>query len=121
MLVARDDARLGALGRAARRTSRSSRDLATETGAGSVEWRLGAGVDLLVNNAGLGSPGAFDEPTGEAEEHLLRLNVRAVLRLAHAALPPMLGAAAARSSTCRACGRFAPTRAARRTAPARPG
>ncbi len=65
-------------------------DLATDEGTARVEARLGEGVDLLVNNAGLGNPGAFDVTPREAEEHLLRLNVRAVMRLAHAALPPML-------------------------------
>ena len=65
-------------------------DLATDEGTARIEWRLGEGVDLLVNNAGLGNPGAFDATPREAEEHLLRLNVRAVMRLTHAALPPML-------------------------------
>jgi short-subunit dehydrogenase len=43
-----------------------------------------------VNNAGLGTKGSFHTVPREAEEHLLRLNVRAVMRLAHAALPPMV-------------------------------
>ena len=65
-------------------------DLATAEGCARIEWRLGEGVDLLVNNAGLGSPGDFGSSDRAAEEHVLRLNVRAVLRLTHAALPPML-------------------------------
>jgi short-subunit dehydrogenase len=65
-------------------------DLATAEGTARIEWRLGEGVDLLVNNAGVGSSGPFDEVDRGREEHLLRLNVRAVLRLTHAALPPML-------------------------------
>ncbi|MCW2666273.1 MAG: Short-chain dehydrogenase/reductase [Frankiales bacterium] len=65
-------------------------DLASDGGCARVEWRLGEGVDLLVNNAGLGNPGAFHELSRESEEHLLRLNVRAVLRLTHAALPSMV-------------------------------
>ncbi len=65
-------------------------DLASDEGCARVEWRCGEGVDLLVNNAGLGTKGAFHEVPREAEEHLLRLNVRAVMRLAHAALPPMV-------------------------------
>ena len=65
-------------------------DLATDEGCARVERRLEQGVDLLVNNAGLGNPGAFDEVGRDDEEHLLRLNVRAVLRLTHAALPALL-------------------------------
>lgn len=48
-------------------------------------------VDLLVNNAGLGLyDGDFAEHDLEAEDHLLMVNVRAVLRLTHAALGSML-------------------------------
>ena len=48
-------------------------------------------VDLLVNNAGLGLyDGDFVEHDLEAEDHLLMVNVRAVLRLTYAALGPML-------------------------------
>jgi short-subunit dehydrogenase len=48
-------------------------------------------VDLLVNNAGLGLyDGDFTEHDLEAEDHLLMVNVRAVLRLTYAALGPML-------------------------------
>ncbi|MDP9434822.1 MAG: SDR family oxidoreductase [Actinomycetota bacterium] len=65
-------------------------DLVTDEGCNRIEWRLGEGVDLLVNNAGLGLGGAFHDNAREDEERLLRLNVRAVLRLTHAALPPML-------------------------------
>ena len=65
-------------------------DLAADDGCARVEWRCGEGVDVLVNNAGLGTKGAFHEVDRDAEEHLLRLNVRAVLRLTHAALPSMV-------------------------------
>jgi short-subunit dehydrogenase len=65
-------------------------DLASDEGCARVEWRCGEGVDLLVNNAGLGTKGSFHTVPREDEEHMLRLNVRAVLRLAHAALPPMV-------------------------------
>lgn len=65
-------------------------DLATTEGCARVEWRLGEGIDLLVNNAGLGNPGAFDQTPRDAEEHLLRLNVRAVMRLTHAGVQMML-------------------------------
>ena len=65
-------------------------DLAGDEGCARVEWRCGEGVDVLVNNAGSGTRGAFHEVPREDEEHLLRLNVRAVMRLTHAALPSML-------------------------------
>lgn len=57
-----------------------------------VEARLAQpSVDLLVNNAGLGLyDGDFAEHDLAAEDHLLMVNVRAVLRLTHAALSPML-------------------------------
>lgn len=94
VLVARDEARLKA---AAARLSAGGRsvdvlpaDLADDAGCARVEERVAAGVDLLVNNAGLGTAGALHEVPIELEEHLLRVNVRAVLRLTHAALPAML-------------------------------
>ena len=91
VLVARDESRLRAMAaELPTAVEVLAVDLATTEGCARVEWRLGEGVDLLVNNAGLGNPGAFDVTPREAEEHLLRLNVRAVMRLTHAALPPML-------------------------------
>ena len=65
-------------------------DLATDEGCGLVEARCSLGVDVLVNNAGRGMGKAFEQATADDEEQLLRLNVRAVLRLTHAALGPML-------------------------------
>jgi short-subunit dehydrogenase len=65
-------------------------DLASSDGCARVEQRCADGVDLLVNNAGVGTKGAFHEVPVEDEDRLLALNVRAVLRLTHAALPPML-------------------------------
>jgi len=65
-------------------------DLADDAGCALVEQRCADGIDLLVNNAGLGTRGAFHEVPVADEEHLLRLNVRAVLRLTHAALPAMV-------------------------------
>lgn len=66
-------------------------DLAEDKGCARVEERLRAGdVDVLVNNAGLGLGGEFLERSVEAEEHMLRVNVRAVLRLTHAVVPGMV-------------------------------
>jgi short-subunit dehydrogenase len=96
VLVARDVARLEA-----QRTALTVHgvqvevlpaDLADDAGCAAVEARCAQGLDLLVNNAGLGTKGAFHEVDVEEEEHLLRVNVRAVLRLTHAALPPMVAA-----------------------------
>ena len=51
------------------------------------------GVQLLVNNAGFTTAAQrFDRIDRAAEEAMLRVNVRAVMRLCHAALPPMLTA-----------------------------
>ncbi|MCU1599577.1 MAG: hypothetical protein JWO22_286 [Frankiales bacterium] len=65
-------------------------DLSTTEGCAVVEARLERGVDLVVNNAGRGLSKAFDESTLHEQLGLLDLNVRSVLRLTHAALPPML-------------------------------
>src|ERR1700712_218687 len=60
-------------------------------GCATVEQRLSAGgIDLLVNNAGFSTHQPFDDGDVEAEDKMLRVNVRAVLRLAHAAVPAML-------------------------------
>ena len=68
-------------------------DLATLEGCRAVETRLEAGgVDLLVNNAGLGLGLGFEETSVDDEERMLGVNVRAVMRLTHAAVPEMLAA-----------------------------
>lgn len=91
VLVARDEARLAAMAaQLPTAVEVLAVDLATTQGCARVEWRLGEGVDLLVNNAGLGNGAGFAESTREQEEQLLRLNVRAVLRLTHAATTMML-------------------------------
>ena len=66
-------------------------DLTTDTAR--VEARLAEGdVDLLVNNAGFGTTGAFAELPLDREDEEIRLNVLALTRLSHAALPSMLRA-----------------------------
>jgi short-subunit dehydrogenase len=68
-------------------------DLATESGCRLAEDRVRAGdVSLLVNNAGVGVGAAFEQTELDAEERMLALNVRAVMRLTHLALPAMLAA-----------------------------
>lgn len=47
-------------------------------------------IDLLVNNAGVGSHGAFATLDPDREEREIRLNVVALVRLTRAALPGMI-------------------------------
>jgi short-subunit dehydrogenase len=49
------------------------------------------GVDLLVNNAGFGTHGLFADLPIERQLEEIGLNVSAVVALARAALPAMLG------------------------------
>ena len=68
-------------------------DLSAEQDCAAVEERLRAGarpVHLLVNNAGTGLNTAFVQSSVADEAKLLRLNVHAVMRLTHAAIPGMI-------------------------------
>jgi len=66
-------------------------DLCQEAGLTPVEERLQAGdIDLLVNNAGFGTFGEFAKLPLEREMEEIDLNVRALMRLSHAALGPMI-------------------------------
>ena len=67
-------------------------DLTTEAGCAAVAERIAdpdRPVDVLVNNAGLGMYRAFGDAELADEERQLDLNVRAVLRLTHAAVRAM--------------------------------
>lgn len=67
-------------------------DLATDGGRAPVIERLDddtAPVDLLVNNAGIGTSGAFGEIPVDRELALVELNVAALVALTHAAVPAM--------------------------------
>lgn len=69
-------------------------DLTDPTGLTEVEERLRSEqdhVDLLINNAGLGTGGRFDTLDLERELDEIRLNVLALTRLSHAALVAMSG------------------------------
>jgi hypothetical protein len=98
ILVARDPERLesfaAALGELGDITVETlAADLTTTEGTAAVEARLAdpdRPVDVLVNNAGIGLGGTFVQNTLEAEQRMLDLNVRAVMRLTHAALAGML-------------------------------
>jgi short-subunit dehydrogenase len=98
VLVSRDADRLEALA-AELRTSCGvqvevlAADLAEDAGCRTVESRLAdrsRPVDLLVNNAGFSVNRRFATGDIEDEERMLRLLVRAVLRLTRAAVPGML-------------------------------
>jgi uncharacterized protein len=47
-------------------------------------------VDLIVNNAGLGTTGDFADLSMDGEDAQVRLNVLAMVRLTHAVLPTMI-------------------------------
>jgi uncharacterized protein len=67
-------------------------DLTTDEGCTTVAARLAdpsRPVDLLVNNAGIGTYQPFGKAPLELEERQLDLNIRAVLRLSHAAVRAM--------------------------------
>jgi uncharacterized protein len=99
VLVARDAERLASAAEALRRAHSVSVDvlpanLVSDDGCAEVaEWISDAQrpVDVLVNNAGSGMYQVFGAGTLEAEERQLDLNVRAVLRLTHAAVRAMSG------------------------------
>ncbi|HKS98782.1 MAG TPA: SDR family oxidoreductase [Rugosimonospora sp.] len=95
VLVARDADRLAAtatdLGqRYGREVTLLAADLSTPDGCASVADRAAEGLDLLVNNAGMTLNRSFLRSPVADEERLLALNVHAVLRLTHAALPAMV-------------------------------
>ncbi|MDQ1730150.1 MAG: uncharacterized protein QOK10_309 [Pseudonocardiales bacterium] len=67
-------------------------DLASDSGCQAVAARIGQQdkpVDTLVNNAGIGLYRGFGNAPLADEERLLDVNVRAVLRLTHAAVNAM--------------------------------
>jgi short-subunit dehydrogenase len=99
VLVARDERRLEELAGSLEKEHSIevevlAADLTTPTGTGVVEARLESDdppVDLLVNNAGFGTVGKFAELPREREAQEIQLNVMALMRLCHAALPGMVG------------------------------
>ncbi len=67
-------------------------DLITDAGMALVEQRIAqeSNLELLVNNAGFGTHGAFFKVDIEGQEHMHRLHVLATMRLTHAALRGMV-------------------------------
>ena len=97
VLVARRRRRLETLARAlheehGRRTEVLAADLTRPAGLRAVEERLEREprLRLLVNDAGLGDFGSFCKSDRAREDAEVRLNVLALVRLTHAALPGMV-------------------------------
>ena len=98
VVVARDASRLDALAEQLEKeygvdVEVLSADLTSKKGRAVVEARLESvepAVELLVNNAGMGTYGKFGELPREGEARVIRLNVLALVQLTHAALPGMI-------------------------------
>jgi short-subunit dehydrogenase len=98
VVVARDRARLDALAKElseqhTTNTEVLGADLIDTAQLATVEARLRdpqRPVDLLVNNAGFGTYGSFSELDIDAETRMIELNIRALVRLTHAAIGPMV-------------------------------
>jgi short-subunit dehydrogenase len=99
VLVARDQARLDELAAEVKTAyGRSAEvlraDLTDPEHLAAVEARVTSTnepiIELLVNNAGVGTAGQFATLDVEGEERQIHLNVIAVVRLTHAALPGMI-------------------------------
>ena len=96
-LVARRQAHLEEIAARLRREHRARvdvlpADLTEPAGLAAVEAALAhdGALELLVNNAGMGDFGHFVERDRAREDSEIRLNVLAVVRLTHAALPGMV-------------------------------
>jgi len=96
VLVARRRDRLEALakrlaGAHGRRADVLAADLCAADGVRTVEARIAAepALELVVNNAGFGTSGAFADLDRDGEEEEVRLNVLALVRLTHAAIAAM--------------------------------
>jgi short-subunit dehydrogenase len=66
-------------------------DLGTDNGIASLIRELGdRPIELLVNNAGFGTYGPFDQSSAEREMDVVRVDVAALVGLTRAVLPGML-------------------------------
>ncbi len=98
VLVARDSERLDVCAEGLRADHGISvetiaADLLSVAGLARVEARTAATeqpIDMLLNNAGFGLRGEFDENSADDEQRMLELLVTVPLRLTHAALSQML-------------------------------
>jgi len=112
-IVARSRARLEEIAEAARASGGAAEVLVADLTSGAALAGV-AGVvatappDLLVNNAGFGTVGAFAELDPAREEEEIRLNVIALMRLTRAALPGMLARGAGAIVNVSSIGAFQP-------------
>lgn len=95
LLQGRDETRLAAVAAAAARTGRRVETVAIDLakpGAAELlaERGLAFGVDLLVNNAGIGREGRFDSHTLDSEIEMVAVNIMAPVILTRQLLPAML-------------------------------
>lgn len=98
VVVARDVARLDALaaelaGAQQTEVEVLGADLTDPAQLATVEARLADAqrpIEILVNNAGFGTMGRFNELDIDNEARMIQLNVLALTRLTHAALGPMV-------------------------------
>jgi len=97
ILVARDGNRLADVARRLEASHDTQidiviADLARPEDVLNLEQRIAEGpaLDLLVNNAGFGTPGAFVEIAPDDTERMIRVHVVALVRLTRAALPAMV-------------------------------
>lgn len=97
VLVARDRQRLQALSQelaaqTGRKVETLQADLTVKADVLKIEQRLAADktLTLLVNNAGLGATAPLVDSSIDAMDEMIQLNVVALTRLTHAALPGLL-------------------------------
>ena len=95
VLVSRDGHRLAQLAaelrnEGGRAVEVLAADLAEAADRAKVADRLAAGVDVLVNNAGIGTSGEFWTADPALLQSQLDVNVTAVMQLTRAALPAMI-------------------------------
>jgi len=96
VLTARSTADLEALRQRLLRPDRNIICLSADLNRGGAEVILaalterGIAIDLLINNAGLGSGGGFDSLSAERELEEIRVNVESLVALTHGLLPAML-------------------------------
>lgn len=116
VLVARDAARLEALAKEladAHGTAAEvlAADLGDDAQLAKVEQRIcdpDRPVEIVVNNAGFGTVGAFAELPREREDAMVRLNVLALVRLSHAAASTMVPRGGGGILNVASLGAFAP-------------
>ena len=92
VLVARRDDRLREIAEKYANFEVLAADLFTEEGVRAVEERIldaSRPIDLVVNNAGFGTSGYFDELDPDRLDREISLNIRALTRLSHAAMRAM--------------------------------